>query len=368
MTIPLVDLTAQYRGIKDEVDLVVSQVLSSGRFILGPEVEAFEEEFAAYCEADHAVGMSSGTAALQLALEACGVGPGDEVITTVFTFIATAAAISHVGAQPVFVDIDQDTYNIDPALVESAITAKTKAIIPVHLFGQPADMRSIGRIARTHGLRVIEDAAQAHGATYEGKCVGGLGDVACFSFYPAKNLGAYGDAGALVTNDRDIADRVRSVSNHGRSGWYEHEELGYTYRLDALQAAILRVKLAHLGDWNASRRRIARRYTEALSGTNLVLPQELPSARSVYHLYVVRSQRRDELVEYLGEEGIEAKVHYPMPLHLQPAYAQLGGTRGQFPVAEKCAREVLSLPTYPELSGEQVDEIAGVIHAFEASG
>ena len=366
MAIPLVDLQAQYRGIKDEIDQAIQRVVSSTRFILGAEVESFESEFAAYCGTEYAVGVSSGTAALQLALEACEVGPGDEVITTPFTFIATVAAISHVGARPVFVDIDETTYNVDPNRIEAAITHKTKAILPVHLYGQPTAMDPILDVAQEHGLKVIEDAAQAHGATYDGRRVGSLGDVACFSFYPAKNLGAYGDAGAVTSNDPVIADRVRVLSNHGRSQWYEHISIGYTYRLDALQAAILRVKLAYLDDWNEARRRIADRYGEALSGTELVMPQEASRCRSVYHVYVVRSQQRDRLVGYLREKGIGVAVHYPIPVHLQPAYSHCNWREGDFPVAERCAKEVLSLPIYAELTAGQVEEVAEAIKAFEA--
>ena len=367
MPIPLVDLRAEYATIKHEIDPAVERVISSGRFILGAEVESFESEFAAYCGTRHAVGVSSGTAALQLALEAAGVGPGDEVITTPFTFIATVAAISHVGASPVFVDIDEDTYNIDAHRIESAITGRTRAILPVHLYGQPADMTPILDVAHSHGLTVIEDAAQAHGATYGGRRVGGLGHVACFSFYPAKNLGAYGDAGALVTNDSDIADRVRAVSNHGRTGWYEHAHIGYTYRLDELQAAVLRVKLTHLDEWNSARRLIADGYREALDGTTLILPAEAHGCDSVYHLFVARSDSRDDLAAYMKGVGIATAVHYPIPVHLQPAYSRHGWRLGDFPIAEGCADKVLSLPIYPGMTDGQIEEVASAIRAFEGA-
>ena len=361
MAIPLVDLQAQYRSIQDEIDAAICRVVESTAFILGPEVSAFEKAFAAYCEAKCAVGVDSGTAALFLALKACGIGPGDEVITTPFTFISTAETISQVGARPVFVDIDLATYNLDPRRIEAAITPRTRAIIPVHLYGQPAEMDEILAIAKAHHLWVIEDAAQAHGARYKGRRVGSLGDIACFSFYPSKNLGAYGDGGAVVTNDVNLAARVRSLRDHGRSSKYLHSELGWGFRLDALQAAILRAKLPHLDAWNAARRERAYRYAELLAGTSVVIPMALPYVEHVYHCYVVRTPHRDEVVKALQARGIGVGIHYPIPLHLQPAYKDLGYTTGSFPISEQCSQEVFSLPMYPELTEQQQREVATAI-------
>ncbi|MDZ7374227.1 MAG: DegT/DnrJ/EryC1/StrS family aminotransferase [candidate division KSB1 bacterium] len=361
--IPLVDLKAQYQTIQAEIDDAIHRVIEKTAFILGEEVEAFEKEFAAYCGAEYCVGVASGTAALHLALLACGVGPGDEVITTPFTFIATAEAITHCGARPVFVDIDPETCLLDPGKVEAAITPSTKAILPVHLYGQPADMDPIRDIARRHGLRVVEDAAQAHGAEYRGKRAGTLGDVACFSFFPGKNLGAYGDGGAVVTNDPEIARKVRRLRDHGRESKYEHLEIGFGERLDALQAAILRAKLRHLEEWTEARRRHAAHYDRLLPGNGLVRVRTQTDVRHVYHLYVVRTPQRDALLEHLRRQGIGAGVHYPIPLHLQPAYAK--DYRGQtFPAAEAAAKEVLSLPLYPELATEQVEYVAGAVREF----
>jgi dTDP-4-amino-4,6-dideoxygalactose transaminase len=366
MTIPLVDLKAQYRSIKPELDTAIARVLENTSFILGSEVADFEASYAAYCNTRHAVGVSSGTAALQLALTACGVGAGDEVITTAFTFIATAAAISHVGAKPVLVDVDEATYNIDPARIEAAVTPRTKAIIPVHLYGQPADMDPILDIARRYRLRVIEDACQAHGATYKGKRVGSLGDVACFSFYPAKNLGAAGDAGAVTTNDPEIDAVVRNLRDHGRISKYSHGAIGFTYRLDALQAAILRVKLHYLDEWNAARRARAARYTELLADSGLAVPVVPAHCEPVYHVYVVRAADRDDLLAYLREQDIGASIHYPLPVHLQPAYSGLGIGRGALPHAEAAADSVLSLPIYPEITEEQLTQVTEAIRAFRA--
>ncbi|GAB4563753.1 MAG: DegT/DnrJ/EryC1/StrS family aminotransferase [Anaerolineae bacterium] len=352
-TIPLVDLKAQYQLIRDEIDAAIQRVIDNTAFIMGPEVKAFEEEFAAYCEASYAVGVSSGTAALFLALKACGIGPGDEVITTPMTFIATAEAVSQAGARPVFVDIDPRTYNIDPDQVQAAISPRTRAILPVHLYGQPAEMDPLLAIARRHGLWVIEDAAQAHGARYKGRRVGTLGDIACFSFYPGKNLGAYGDAGAVVTNNPELAARVRALRDHGRRSKYVHDELGWGERLDALQAAILRVKLRYLDQWNEARRQRAQTYSELLADLNVVLPFVPSHIEPVFHCYVIRTPRRDEVLQALREQGIGAGIHYPIALHQQPAYRSLGYGEGAFPVAEQCSREVLSLPMYPELTQEQ---------------
>jgi len=364
INIPLVDLKAQYASIKPEIDAAIQRVLNHCGFIMGPEVEAFEEAFATYCDTERAAGVASGTAALHLSLLACGVGPGDEVITTPFTFFATAEAISQTGARPVFVDIDPLTYNIDPQRIEAAITPRTKVIMPVHLYGQPAEMDPILDIARRHGLRVIEDAAQAHGAEYRGRRAGSMGDLACFSFYPSKNLGCYGDGGMIVGNDPELMDRVRRLRDHGRISKYEHGELGWGYRLDALQAAILGVKLRHLDDWNAARRAHAARYNELLADTEVVTPTALEHVKHIYHCYVIRSPRRDALVEHLKAEGIGVVIHYPLPLHLQPAYKDLGYQPGDFPVSEACAREVLSLPMYPELRAEQQERVAEAVKAF----
>ena len=366
MVIPLVDLKAQYLSVKSEIDEAIQRVINSSRFILGEEVEAFEQEFAAFCGANHCVGVASGTASLHLALLACGIEPGDDVITTPFTFIATAEAISHAGAKPVFVDIDHRSYNIEPTKIEAAITERTKAIIPVHLYGQPADMDQITELARRYELKVVEDAAQAHGAEYKGRRVGTSGDVACFSFYPGKNLGAYGDGGAVVTNDAKIAERVRMLRDHGRRMKYEHLEIGYGERLDALQAAILRVKLRRLDEWNEQRRQKCEVYRQLLKDLDLTLPTELDQVKSVYHLFVVRVAQRDELQEYLRSKRISVGIHYPIPLHLQPAFAHLGYSKGDFPVAETATREVLSLPIYPELTQEQVELVATAVRGFFA--
>lgn len=359
--IPLVDLQAQYATIKAEVGEAIDRILSSCKFILGEEVKLFEQEFAAACGAKHGIGVASGTSAIHLALTAVGVKPGDEVITTPFTFIATAEAISHCGAKPVFVDVDPKTYNIDPAKIERAITKKTRAILPVHLYGQPVDVDAILEVARKHGLKVVEDAAQAHDALYKGRRVGSLADAACFSFYPGKNLGAYGDAGGVVTNDAAVADTVRLLRDHGRRDKYEHLVVGYGERIDALHAAVLRVKLKKLAGWTKARRQAAARYDSLLAGIpGLQLPYVLPGVDPCYHLYVVRTDRREELQKALSEAGIESGRHYPIPLHLQPAYKDLGYKPGDFPSAELAARTVVSLPLYPELPAEAQERAAGV--------
>jgi len=361
--IPLVDLKAQYAAIQPEVDAAVQRVLRDASFVLGREVEAFERAFAAYCGVPHAVGVASGTAALHLALQTCGVGAGDEVITTPHTFIATAEAISHCGARPVFVDIDPATYNLDVARLEAAISSRTRAILPVHLYGHPVPMDRVQAVARRHGLPVIEDAAQAHGAAYDGRRVGAWGDAACFSFYPGKNLGAYGDGGMVVTGDAGIAARVRMLRDHGRRAKYAHEVIGYGERLDALQAAVLGVKLHHLDAWNAARQRAATRYRDLLAGVEVVLPPDGARAQPVYHLFVIRTAERDRVLADLRAAGIGAGVHYPRPLHLQPAYAHLGYAAGSFPHAERAAREVLSLPLYPEITDDQLAAVATVLRA-----
>ena len=364
MSIPLVDLKAQYAAIKPEIDAAVARILENTSFILGSEVETFERSFARYCETEHAVGVSSGTAALQLALLACDIGEGDQVITTAFTFIATAAAISHVGAEPVLMDIDEATYSIDANKIEAAVTPRTKAILPVHLYGQPADMDPILDIARRHDLHVIEDAAQAVGATYKGKKVGSLGDVACFSFYPSKNLGAAGDGGMVVTDDGEVADRIRKLRDHGRTSHYGHSTIGFTYRLDAMQAAILDVKLNYIDAWNKARRRLAASYNGRFSRMDVVTPQEKDDRKAAYHIYALRVSDRDALVEYLRANDIGASIHYLLPVHLQPAYAHLGLGEGSYPVAEACARNVLSLPIYPEMTKEQMQKVVDAVQEF----
>ncbi len=357
--IPFGDLRLQYRAIKTELDQAVQSVLDNGWFILGKNVSAFEAEFATYCDASYAVGVGNGTDALQLALMACGVGHGDEVITSPLSATFTALAISAAGAVPAFVDIDPQTYNLDPGRLEAAIGSRTKAVVPVHLYGQPADMDPILAIARKHKLRVIEDAAQAHGAAYKGRQAGTLGDAGCFSFYPSKNLGAFGDGGMVVTNDVGIAQRIQMLRNGGQQTRYDHQLLGINSRLDELQAAILRVKLRYLDEWNDRRRHIAALYNALLRESNEVEPPvEVPDVRHVYHLYVIRSRRRDDLRAHLQQQGIQTSVHYPTPIHLQGAYGWCDLRPGSFPVAERCASEVLSLPIYPELTDAQARRVA----------
>lgn len=358
MEIPLVDLNAQYHSIKAEIDQAIQRVIDNSSFILGEEVRRFERAFADYVGAKDAVGVSSGTAALNLALRAVGVGPGDEVITTPLTFFATAEAISQTGARPVFVDIDDRTYNLDVEKIESVITAKTKAILPVHLYGHPADMGALLDMARRHKIWLIEDAAQAHGAKYRGQYCGAIGHLACFSFFPAKNLGAYGDAGAVTGNDDSLLERVRKLRDHGRVTKYEHEEIGFGERLDGLHAAILRAKLSHLDSWIEARRKIAHDYGMLLSDCDVVLPYEAPDVRHAYHLYVLRVNRRDEVLAHLKSRGIAAGIHYPVPLHRQPAYLKAGYGVNSFPITERIVREILSLPMYPELGAAQIGFIA----------
>ncbi len=361
MKIPLVDLAAQYQTIKPEIDEAIHRVVNRTTFILGEEVSSFEMEFAMFCKSEHCVGVASGSAALHLALLACGVSPGDEVITTPFTFAATAEAIVHCGAKPVFVDVRETDSNLDPGGIEDAITPKTRAIVPVHLYGKPAEMSSIVEVAMRHGIKVVEDAAQAHGARYKGKPCGTTSDAACYSFYPSKNLGAFGDAGAVTTNDPGIAKKVQMLRDHGRQGKYLHSETGFGERLDALQAAVLRVKLRHLEAWNGKRRLHAGLYRRQLSKTSLILPEETPDATAVYHLYVVRSQHRDALQQALERREVATGIHYPIPLHLQPAFADLGYRRGDFPVAERAAERVLSLPMYPELENSELETVAETV-------
>lgn len=364
--IPYLDLSAQYAAIREEITAAVSRVLESSTYVLGPEVDAFEREFAAACGVEHGIAVNSGTSALHLALLAAGLGPGDEVITVPFTFVATVQAIRYTGARPVFVDIDPATYTMDPAALERAITRRTRAIIPVHLYGQPADMDPILAVARAHGLVVIEDAAQAHAASDRGRPVGSLGDVACFSFYPGKNLGAYGEGGAVVTRSSDLAARIRLLRDWAQPTRYLHVEQGFNYRMDAIQGAILRVKLRYLEQWTHARRVRAARYDERLAGADVVTPMARPDCRHVYHVYAIRSNDRAALQERLREEGIATGLHYPVPVHLQPAHRDLGYRQGDLPHAERAAAEVLSLPMFPELAHEQLDRVADAVKRLAA--
>jgi dTDP-4-amino-4,6-dideoxygalactose transaminase len=369
MNVPMVDLQAQLRRIRPEIDAAVAGVIDSTRFIGGEECARLEEEFAAYCGAARACGVANGTDALTLALRAYGVGPGDEVVTVANTFIATGEAILLNGARPVFVDVDEATFTMDPARVERAITDRTRVILPVHLYGHPADTTAIGAIAARHGLPVLEDAAQAHGAERRGRRAGALGHAACFSFYPGKNLGAYGDGGMVVSSDEAWLSRVRQVANHGGgANKYDNVVLGTNSRLDALQAAVLRVKLRHLDAWNEERRVRVRAYERALAGIpGVVLPREPEGARSAWHLYTIRLSERDALQEHLAAKGIATAVHYPRPIHLQPALAAAGGRPGDLPVSERLSREVLSLPLYPELPMEVVAKIGDEVRAFASA-
>jgi len=360
--IPLVDLKAQYATIKKEIDAAITRVLESCSFVGGNELERFEERFAAFCEAKHSIGVGNGTDALFLALRALGIGPGDEVIVPAFTFIATAEAVSATGARPVFADVDEETATLDPEALKAAITARTAAIIPVHLYGRAAAMEPILEIAQQHGLAVIEDAAQAHGARYQGRRVGSFGVAACFSFYPGKNLGCYGDGGAVVTNDEALARKVRMLRDHGRVQKYVHEMEGYNSRLDNIQAAVLNVKLDHLEEWNRKREKIAGKYRDLL--TDLPEVELLAPAQPfehVYHLFVIRIKSRDDLKQKMVEKGVGVGIHYPLPLHLQPAYRKQGYGEGDFPISERLAREVLSLPIYPELTDDQQRHVVEVL-------
>ena len=359
--IPFVDLKAQYASIKDEIGVAIQGILETSQFTLGSEVAAFEKEFAAYCQAEHGVGVSSGTSALHVALLAAGVGPGDEVITVPFTFVATVAAIHYTGARTVFVDIDPRSFTMDATAVEAAITSKTKAILPVHLYGQPADMDPILDIARRHGLVVIEDAAQAHGAEYKGRRVGSLGDLGCFSFYPGKNLGAYGEGGMVVTNNPDYARTMRMLRDWGAEKKYEHVLKGYNYRLEGIQGAVLRVKLRHLEAWTEARRSAASRYDALLAGSGIPAPEAMSYARHVYHIYAIRTRQRHAWQEALQAQGIQTGIHYPIPVHLLPAYADLGYKAGDFPHAEQAANEVLSLPMFPELIPAQCESVCNAL-------
>ncbi|HXV28569.1 MAG TPA: DegT/DnrJ/EryC1/StrS family aminotransferase [bacterium] len=365
MKIPLVDLKTQYDSIRDEIHAAIFRTLETSQFVLGEGVEGFEEDFARYCGVRYAAGTNSGTSALHLALLALGVGPGDEVITVSQTFIATAEAISLTGARPVFIDIDEKTFCMDPSGIEKAITKKTKVILPVHLYGHPADMDPILQIAQKHKLFVLEDAAQAHGALYKGKKVGGFGHAACFSFYPGKNLGAYGEGGGVVTNDPEIAIKIKKLRNHGGLKKYEHDLIGMNGRLEGMQGAILRAKLPHLDGWNELRRKHAARYGELLKDLKLTLPGEAAHAKSVFHVFVIRAADRDRLNAYLNDKGISSIIHYPVPNHLLSFYRVLGYREGSLPVTEKVSKEVLSLPLYPEMTDDQMQYVAEAIRSFQ---
>lgn len=362
--IPFVDLKAQYASIRDEIGTAIQGILDTTQFTLGAEVSAFEKEFAAYCQAEHGIGVNSGTSALHVALLAAGVGPGDEVITVPFTFVATVAAIYYTGARAVFVDIDPHTFTMDVTAIEAAITDKTKAILPVHLYGQPADMDPILETARRHGLTVIEDAAQAHGAEYKGRRVGSIGQLGCFSFYPGKNLGAYGEGGMVVTNNPEYARTIRMLRDWGAERKYEHILKGYNYRLEGIQGAVLRVKLRHLENWTEARRSAASRYNELLAGTGIATSEAMPYARHVYHIYAIRTGHRRAWQEALQQQNIQTGIHYPIPVHLLPAYADLGYESGDFPHAEQAADEVLSLPMYPELSASQSETVCSALQVL----
>jgi dTDP-4-amino-4,6-dideoxygalactose transaminase len=363
--IPFVDLKAQYRTIKDEIDEAIAHVLDSAQFILGEQVEAFESEFATYCGTTHALGVNSGTSALHLALLAAGVGPGDEVITVSYTFVATIAAIRYCGARPIFVDIDPRSCTMDPALVEAAITPRTKAIMPVHLYGQCADMDPILDIARRYDLTVIEDAAQAHGAFYQEHRAGSVGHLSCFSFYPGKNLGAYGEGGAVLTNRADYAEKIRILRDQGQSRKYHHPVLGYNYRLEGMQGAVLRVKLRHLDEWNAARVRHVAAYRGLLKETGVRLLEKMSWGRPVYHIFPVFTSQRDALQEHLGAAGVSTGIHYPIPVHLQEAHGDLGYKSGDLPHTEKASLETLSLPMYAELPEDALVQVADAIKKFE---
>jgi dTDP-4-amino-4,6-dideoxygalactose transaminase len=359
ITVPLVDLKTYHASIRDEINEAIRDVIDAAAFAGGPFVARFEADFATYCNCTHAIGVGSGTEALWLTMLALGVGAGDDVITVPNTFIATAEAITYCGARPLFVDVDERTYTMDPAALENAVTDRTKAIIPVHLFGQPADMDPILDVARKYGLSVVEDACQAHGAEYKGRKVGTLGDAACFSFYPGKNLGAFGEAGAVVTNKADLQEKIRILRDHGQARKYHHTMVGWNCRMDGIQAAILRIKLRHLDRANQLRRSHAVHYDRALGSVEeVIIPSQTAWVRHVYHIYAIRVQERNEVMRFLAEKGIGCGVHYPVPIHLQEAYGSLGYQRGAFPIAEQCATEFVSLPMFPELAPTQVERVA----------
>jgi dTDP-4-amino-4,6-dideoxygalactose transaminase len=362
--IPVLDLQRQYQNIREEMDAAVLGVLESGHFVLGPNVKALEQEVAHYCGCEYGIGLASGTDALRLAIDALGIGPGDEVITTPFTFVATGNTISRAGAKPVFVDIDPQTFNLQPSLVEQAITDRTKAILPVHLFGQIADMDAIMEIAVRYDLPVIEDSAQAIGATFNGQQACSFGVVGCLSFYPTKNLGAYGDGGMAVTCNPEMAENLDLLRRHGGRVKYFHERVGYNSRLDEIQAAILRVKLRHLEEWGAQRRNVAARYDELLAGSPVTTPYVAPGMQHIYHQYTIRAPQRDDLRAFLSDQGIGSMIYYPVPLHRQEMYADLNLGDGSLPESELAAKEVLSLPIYPEMSDEQIEVVASAVRRF----
>jgi len=364
VNVPCFDLPSQIRSIRPELDAAIARTLDSCAFCLGPEVVQFENAFAAYVGSPHCLGFNSGTSALHVAMRLLDIGPGDEVITTPYTFVATSWAIAYVGAKPVYVDVDRQTMNLDPSLLERAITARTKAVMPVDLYGQPFDADPILELCRKHGLALVEDAAQAVGARYKGRPAGTLGEMAGFSFYPGKNLGACGEGGALVTASPAHAKRAAALREHGAYARYYHDEVGYNYRMEGIQGAVLGVKLRHLPAWTAARRRIAHRYHELLAPTPLLLPREAPWAESAYHLYVVRHPKRDMLREHLQAKGVGTALHYPLPLHLQKCFAELGHRAGDFPVAEAAARDCLSIPMYPEMTDPQIEYVAAMIREF----
>jgi dTDP-4-amino-4,6-dideoxygalactose transaminase len=358
MKVPFLDLKAHHDPIKAEILASISQVIDANAFAGGPYVAKFEQEFAAFCGANHAVAVGNGTDAIWFALLALGVGPGDEVITVPHTFIATAEAITFCGAKPVFIDIDERTYTMDPQFLQRAITPKTKAIIPVHIFGQTADLDPILSIAATHGIPVVEDACQAHGAEYKGRKAGTLGAAGAFSFYPGKNLGAFGEGGGTITNDADLAQKMRVLRDHGQARKYYHDVVGWNGRMDGIQGAVLSVKLRRLADSNARRREIAKQYDRLLAGLpGVIVPRVADYATHIYHIYAVRVQNRDKILADLGQAGISCGIHYPVPLHLQAAYRSLGYSKGSFPVAERCAAEFLSLPMFPEMTTAQVEAV-----------
>lgn len=362
--VPYLDLAAQMRPIRAEIDKAIAENLDRCSFCLGPDVEQLEKDFAVYCKTSHSVAFNSGTSALHVALRLLDIQQGDEIITTPFTFVATSWAISYVNAKPVYVDIDPKTFNIDPRKIEAAITPRTKAIMPVHLYGHPFDVDPILDICKRHNLPLVEDAAQAHGATYKGRTVGGFGVTAGFSFYPGKNLGAYGEAGALTMNDPKLAARAKSLREHGSTVRYYHDEIGYNYRMEGIQGAVLKVKLKHLAAWTDARRRVGRRYNQLLAGLPLELPVEAPGCESAWHLYVVRHPKRDEIKKHLDAAGVGCALHYPLPLHLQKCYAYLGYKPGDFPESERSANQCLSLPIYPELTEAQQDRVVEVLKQY----
>lgn len=366
MAVPFLDLKAQYQSIKPEIDRAIGAVVNDCAFALGKYAFEFEKSFAEYIGSRHCIAVNSGTSALHLAMVALGIKPGDEVITVPNTFIATCEPISYQNARPVFVDMDEDTYTLDPRKLERAITSRTRLIVPVHLYGRPADMESILKIAQQAGVPVLEDAAQAHGATYKSRKAGTFGIAGCFSFYPGKNLGAYGEGGAVTTDSDELAAKMRRLRDHGSDKKYYHAEVGYNYRLEGIQGAVLSVKLRHLDQWNAARRTHADRYRVLLRGLPVKLPPPDNDVQSVYHLFVIGHERRDELQRFLSDRGIGCLIHYPVPVHLQEAYAHLGCPKGSFPVTEKWAERILSLPMYAELTGEQINIVCSAIREFSA--